>query len=125
MPLTRDLVRKTARAVQSGAKRNAAYGPYATGNLAASIERAQATTPEGTTANVGSRLVYAYSAERGSPPRRIVAKRARNLRFFWRRTGQIEHFRAVNHPGTKPKNYLTDALKEIAPLYGFKVIIYD
>jgi hypothetical protein len=120
------LVKSTLRAITTQAKRNAPGGPYSTGVLKGSIGwKITHIWRDGVRGEAGSSLIYANSVHGGQPARKITAKRAKNLRFFWRRTGKVETFRSVNHPGTKAQPYLTDALLLVAPRKGFKVTIYQ
>lgn len=119
------LVAQTTSAVNSQGRSNAPGGQYSTGTLKASINWSMSATKVTVTGVSGSPLIYAHSVHTGQPARRIVPRNARMLRFYWRRTGRVEHFRSVNHPGTQANPYLTDALKAVAPRYGFKVVIYD
>lgn len=120
------LVKNTLRSITSQAKRNAPGGSYSTGVLKGSINWSITHVwRDGVKGECGSSLIYANSVHGGQPARKITAKRAKNLRFFWRRTGRVETFRSVNHPGTKAQPYLTDALLKIAPPRGFKVIIFQ
>jgi len=119
------LVRETLRVTAAHAKRLAPGGSYSTGTLKNSIKwEVTRIWRGGVQGEAGSDLIYANSVHGGQPARKITAKRAKNLRFFWRRTGQVETFRSVNHPGTKAQPYLTDALKLAAERRGFKVVIY-
>lgn len=122
----RKLVRITTSAVSRQARSNAPGGPYSTGRLKASInwEMTKDVPGDEVSAQCGSPLIYANSVHQGQPARRIVPVRAKLLRFYWRRVGRVVHRRSVNHPGTQAQPYLTDALKQIAPRYGFKVVIY-
>lgn len=119
------LVAKTARAIASQATRNAPGGPYSVGNLKRSIH-VERTIDAGrsTTALVGSNLIYAHSVHEGQPARTIVPVRADKLRFFWRKAGRRVAFESVEHPGTTGQPYLTDAMRTVAPRFGFKTIRY-
>lgn len=122
----RKLVRITTSAVSRQARSNAPGGPYSTGRLKSSItwQMAKDVPGDEVSAECGSPLIYANSVHGGQPPRLILPVRARLLRFYWRRVGRVVHRSRVNHPGTQAQPYLTDALREIAPRYGFKVVIY-
>lgn len=123
--LAKNLVQKTLRAVTRRAVRNAPGGPYSTGRLKASIFwRITVEWTGGVGGESGSELVYANSVHGGQPARTIRPVRAPRLVFFWRRTGRVEKFRSVNHPGTKAQPFLTDALLQEAPKLGFRVVIY-
>ena len=121
----RKLVISCTAAVNRQARQNAPGGPYSTGRLKASINWSLTRNNPGlgVTATSGSDLIYANSVHGGQPARRIVPVRATYLRFYWRKVGRRVRFLSVNHPGTKAQPYLTDALKTIAPRYGFKVSV--
>lgn len=117
------LVAKTARAISSQATRNAPGGPYSQGSLKRSIHVEQGVSAgRATTAFVGSDLIYAHSVHEGQPARTIVPVRADKLRFFWRKVGHRVAFESVQHPGTTGQPYLTNAMRTVAPKYGFKTI---
>lgn len=122
---TDGLVKRCANSITRRASRNAPGGPYSTGTLKKSIHREPGPIDDGgITYRVGSDLIYAYSVHEGQPARTITAHNAPMLRFFWRRTGQVETFRSVQHPGTKAQPYLTSAMRQVAPRYGFRTITY-
>lgn len=119
------LVRDTLKSVTSQARRNAPGGSYSTGRLKASIGWSMTNRATNVVSGEsGSDLVYASSVHRGQPARTIVPVGAKALRFYWRRTGNIETFRSVEHPGTDAQPYMTDALIKVAIPRGFKVVIY-
>lgn len=119
------LVQSTLRAVNVQARRNAPGGSYSTGTLKANIFWGLTREDRGGVSGVsGSPLIYAHSVHEGQPARPIFPVRKPRLVFFWRRTGRIEKFLSVNHPGTKGQPYLTDALIKIAPGRGFRVVIF-
>lgn len=120
----RSETRACTAAVNRRARSNAPGGPYSTGRLKGSINWSIRTVGQTVIGTSGSDLVYAFSVHDGQPPRRIVARRAKNLVFYWRRVGRVVHRRSVNHPGTAPQPYLVQALLTEAPKYGFKVTIY-
>lgn len=47
----------------------------------------------------------------GTQPHRIRARRGSRLVFYWRKVGKVVGFAYVNHPGTKPNRFLTNALR--------------
>lgn len=60
----------------------------------------------------GGKIVVANAArhakwlEHGTRAHVIRARRARYLRFFWRKLGRIVYFKSVQHPGTRPYRFL-------------------
>jgi hypothetical protein len=44
--------------------------------------------------------------EGGTRAHVIRARRARYLRFFWRKLGRVVYFKSVRHPGTRPYRFL-------------------
>jgi len=53
---------------------------------------------------------------RPRPPRR-------SLKFYWPKVGMTVFPRLVHHPGARPNQYLTDALRIVGRALGFKVTI--
>lgn len=63
-------------------------------------------------ANPGGRITgYGLYHHEGTGPHPIVARRAQNLRFYWRRVGGVVVIRRVSHPGNPAQRYLTRALR--------------
>ena len=119
------LVTKCARAITAQARKTAPGGPYSRGNLKRSIFREVGEISRTrVTQSVGSRLIYAYSVHEGQPARTITPSRATALRFFWRKVGRNVVLPYVKHPGTQGQPYLTDAMRKVAPRFGFKTIRY-
>lgn len=118
-------VRSVTAAINRRARSNAPGGPYSTGRLKASINWSMRTSGWVVRGLSGSDLIYAYSVHEGQPARTIVPRRARRLRFFWRRVGRVVSMARVSHPGTAPQPYMVQALLTVAPTYGYKVVIYD
>ena len=117
-------VRETTAAVNRGATRRAPGGLYSTGRLKNSITWSVQAAGSNVRGRSGSELEYAIYPERGTRPHRITPRQAPHLRFYWRKRGVWFKGPAVNHPGQQAQNFMTDALQEIAPRYGYKVIIY-
>ena len=55
---------------------------------------------------VSNRDRKAHWLEHGTRPHVIRPRRAKALRFFWRKIDQVVYFRQVNHPGTRPYRFL-------------------
>jgi len=51
--------------------------------------------------------------EHGTRAHVIRARRARYLRFFWRKLGQVVYFKSINHPGTRPYWFLKRATHHV------------
>jgi hypothetical protein len=49
---------------------------------------------------------HAKWLEHGTRAHVIRARRARYLRFFWRKLGRVVYFKSVRHPGTRPYRFL-------------------
>jgi len=64
----------------------------------------------GVAAIVGSNDPIALWHHEGTVPHRIVPVRKKWLRFYWKRVGAVVYLKGVNHPGTKPNRFLTNAL---------------
>jgi len=58
---------------------------------------------------IPSGVPYAGFVSRGTPPHVIFGNPL--LVFYWAKAGRMMFVRSVNHPGTKPNPYLTNALK--------------
>ncbi len=85
------------------------------GTLRDSIVKRPARTPDGDLVYyVGSNDPIAKLHHDGTPPHVIRARNKPALVFYWPKVGRVVSFRQVNHPGTKPNRYLTDALRVIA-----------
>jgi hypothetical protein len=54
---------------------------------------------------------YALFHHEGTQPHIIRARRAPRLVFYWPKAGRVVAFPQVNHPGTKPNRFLTNALR--------------
>lgn len=66
--------------------------------------------PNGVSALIGSDDPIALWHHEGTVPHVIVPRRARRLVFYWPRVGAVVFAKHVNHPGTRPNRYLTNAL---------------
>lgn len=53
---------------------------------------------------------YATWYDQGTKPHVIRAKNAPTLVFYWAKVNAVVAFKQVNHPGTKPTHFLSDAL---------------
>lgn len=53
---------------------------------------------------------YATWYDQGTRPHQIRARNATVLSFYWAKAGGMVAFPKVNHPGTKPTRFLSDAL---------------
>lgn len=111
-------------AVNRAARRNAPGGPYSTGTLKASINWSVKTAGFNIRGRSGSDLEYAIFPEQGTRPHLILPRRAPYLRFYWRKVGRNVRLLRVNHPGQKAQNFMTEALADVAPRYGYKFVIY-
>lgn len=57
---------------------------------------------------------YAGFVRWGTKPHVIRARNAPALRFYWPKVGRVVFFKKVNHPGTKPNDFLTRAVRRVA-----------
>jgi HK97 gp10 family phage protein len=115
-PIMRRVLRKITRSTAEKAREKA---PVKTGGLKASIreDTDHQRTPMSVEGGVSADKPYAIYQELGTGlhgPRRakypIRAVNAESLRFFWPRTGRVERFKSVMHPGVKPRHFMRDAL---------------
>lgn len=81
------------------------------GTLRDSIVKRPAMEGDTITFVVGSDDPIALLHHEGTQPHVIAARRKPRLVFFWPKVGRVVSFKRVNHPGTKPNRYLTDALR--------------
>lgn len=74
------------------------------------VKRVVAGGPLGTKVQVGADDPIAWLHHEGTEPHVIRARRRPMLVFFWPKVGRVVSFKAVNHPGTEPNRFLSDAL---------------
>lgn len=92
--------------------------PVDTGRLRASIRiESRRTLTLRSVYTVGSDVSYASMVHDGTRPHQIRPRSAKALRF--RVGGRIVFARVVNHPGTKARPFLDDALKQVAAARGY------
>jgi hypothetical protein len=63
---------------------------------------------------------YAAPVHNGAEARDIVPRTAQALRF--RQGGRVRFAARVRWPGTKPRPWLTRAMIQVAPQYGFEIV---
>jgi HK97 gp10 family phage protein len=103
-----------ARKVQNRAK---VLAPVDTGRLRASIRVKRTLTLRGPSAVVGTDVQYAPMVENGTGPHVIRPVRRKALRF--KMGGRTVIVAKVNHPGTRPRPFLSRALREVAANEGW------
>lgn len=70
---------------------------------------------------ISNDLSYAMVVHNGGGPRMIFARRAKSMKFAWKRFGgRLTYLRKVRHPATKGSYFLTQPMKIIAQREGFK-----
>lgn len=107
----------TARQVMNRAQ---VLAPVDTGRLRASIRiESRRTLTLRSVYTIGSDVSYAPMVHDGTRPHTIRPKTAKALRF--RIGGRVVYARVVHHPGTKPRPFLDDALREIAGGKGYDI----
>lgn len=119
-PVARDLLRRGNRVKQQAQKLVGVHRPHPQdrprarkpGTLRDSIVvRLARGGPWGVSAIVGSEDRIALWHHEGTVPHRIVPRRRGGfLVFYWPRAGRVVFSRGVNHPGTQPNRFLTNAL---------------
>lgn len=103
-----DLLRRGQR-VESEAKR---LCPVDTGRLRSSITTELLRTGGGRlTVRIGTNVKYARAIHDGTRPHTIRPRRAGGVLRFPGRGGQIVYARSVQHPGTRARPFLRDALR--------------
>lgn len=103
--------KKRATKVLHAAKDEAPVGK--TGALRAGIKLSQSRDVRGrweTGYDVTSNAPYSLYVIKGTRPHTITGNPL--LGFFWPKVGQFVVFRSVNHPGTRPNNFLSRALRK-------------
>ena len=107
------LRRKHASITRQTATEARSRVPVLTGNLGRSlIEMPQEYSALRVTGGVETRGVpYAAAVHEGSRPHRIVARRAKALRFMM--GGEVVFRKSVWHPGTKARPFLTNAAQAV------------
>jgi hypothetical protein len=104
------------------ARLRAAQGDYSTGRLAASVRSEVTKGFWRVNGRLGSDLPHARWADKGTDAHIILPHGDYPLRFFWRRTGRIEHFNKVTHPGYRGKGWLTTSVRETAHRRNWRFI---
>lgn len=114
------LVSRVVRGTTNLAK---ARVPRDTGRTANGIGSSMRRTPNNIRGLVVSRARHSMALHEGAKPHVIRPKRQGGwLRFYWARTGRVEFFRSVNHPGIGGTPFLTSSLADSARPYGFVVV---
>jgi hypothetical protein len=87
------------------------------GTLWDSIVKRVSDTGAGVAVLVGSEDPIAMLHHEGTEPHVIAARRRPLLVFYWPKVGRVVAFKRVNHPGTDPNRFLTDALQVLHTRY--------
>lgn len=120
-PVMREMVRDGQAVKKEAQRRVGVYqpppaGPRRTrkpGTLRDSIVMRVVQDGRGAAVLVGSEDPIALLHHEGTRPHPIVPRRAPRLVFWSGRAGRVVYAKRVNHPGTKPNRYLTEALSVI------------
>jgi hypothetical protein len=83
----------------------------APGTLRDSIVKRFHVTDDGVVVEVGSEDPIALIHHEGTEPHTITASRAPMLVFWSERAGSVIAVKSVQHPGTQPNRFLTQALE--------------
>lgn len=110
-------VTKITRRVLNRAK---VLAPVDTGRLRSSGRMDIRITAVGPTGSVSFPVSYARYVHEGTRAHVIRAKNKKTLRFKGRGGGWVFR-KKVNHPGTRARPFVEQALLEIAPPLGFEV----
>lgn len=112
---SRNELEAAARQVMNRAK---ILAPVDTGRLRASIRiESRRTALLRSRYTIGSDLSYAPMVHDGTRPHTIRPKRAQALRF--RIGGRVVYAKVVHHPGTRPRPFLDQALREVSAARGY------
>jgi hypothetical protein len=118
-PVVRDLLRRANRVKDRAQKLVGVYDPPPAGPVRlrrpgtlrdSIVVRLARGGTWGVTAIVGSNDPIALWHHEGTVAHLIVPRRRKWLAFYWKRVGAVVFAKRVNHPGTRPNRYLTDAL---------------
>lgn len=108
----------TARQVMNRAK---ILAPVDTGRLRASIRiESRRLLTLRSVYTIGSDVSYAPMVHDGTRPHQIRPKRPDGVLRF-RMGGRIVYAKVVNHPGTRARPFLDDALRQIAGGKGYDI----
>lgn len=118
MDFATELVERVTRGTFN---RSAVLCPVDTGRLRASGTMNVAPSGSEVVGEVVYDADYAAAVHNGSPPRTIVPRSGRYLRFEV--GGTVVFARVVHHPGTPARPFLSDALEEVAGAEGFEVVV--
>lgn len=88
-----------------------------TGKLRSSIA---ATDASRTVIRVQAKTAYARFVESGTAAHDIVASAGKLLRFVV--GGAVFYRRRVHHPGTKPRPFMANTAREMAPVFSREVV---
>ncbi len=116
--LVKDLRQAAAHASQVATRQMKASVPKKTRALEKSIEPKLRATSNGASGEIVVGEDYASHVKHGTPAHRIEPKTKKALRF--QVGGKTVFSRGVNHPGTKPNDFVTPGVTE-----GQQVIDYD
>ena len=116
--LVKDVRQAAAHSAQVATRQIKALAPVKTGDLRKSVEPHLRPTPNGSIGNITVGEDYASHVVDGTKPHRIEAKNAKALRFEV--GGRVMLRRAVQHPGTKPNDFVTPGVTE-----GQQVLDHD
>lgn len=103
--------KRRATKMLHAAKADAPVGK--TGELRRGIKMTQSRDIRGQWASgydVTSNAPHTLYVIKGTRPHKITGNPL--LAFFWPKVGQFVVFRSVNHPGTRPNNFLSRALRK-------------
>lgn len=115
------LVRKVGRRVERGARGTVRVKSGAVRN---GIESTLRTTRSKVIWTVGAYHRRSMLEHEGAISHPIEMKPGGPiLTFYWEKAGEVVHFTAVKHPGTKGSEFLTIPLKKQGAKSGFRVVI--
>lgn len=94
--------------------------PVDTGRLRSSIQYEIINRALGVTGRLFSNVEYADFVHDGTRPHRINPRRPGGVLRF-EIGGQVVYARYVNHPGTKGRPFLSEALRQVSAARGWTV----
>jgi hypothetical protein len=96
---------------------SAAHRKRRPGTLRDSIVKRVVQSGSGPVVQVGSDDDIALIHHEGTRPHPITPRTKPRLVFFWRKVGHVVSFKRVQHPGTQPNRFLTNALRVLRSRY--------
>jgi HK97 gp10 family phage protein len=115
--------RDAKRVAEQVKARAQVLAPVDTGRLRASLKIQKKLTFRGPTYTVYTNVKYAPYVENGTRPHKIRPKTKKALKF--KVGGRTVFATVVNHPGTRPRPFLSRAVREVGIRNGYDVRVTE